>query len=121
MIDEELYNEDFAENWCHGFDELKTYVQHFPPEVVDGITGVPAEFIRDMARRICSAIGACPVMYTGLEYSNSGVQAIRAVHTLFALAGQLDVPGGVGLAMLDSHFPINRSCNQENPDLDIGQ
>jgi anaerobic selenocysteine-containing dehydrogenase len=29
LIDEDLYEEDFAENWCHGFDELKTYVQHF--------------------------------------------------------------------------------------------
>ena len=33
-------------------------------------------------------------MYSGLEYSNSGTQAIRAVLTLFALAGHLDVPGG---------------------------
>ena len=56
-------------------------------------------------------------MYTGLEYSDSGIQAIRAVQILFALAGQLDVPGGIGLAMLNSHFPINRSCNQENPDI----
>ncbi len=119
MIDEELYDEDFAENWCHGFDELCTYVQHFRPEVAETITGVPAETIRDLARRICNAGGACPVMYTGLEYSNSGIQAIRAVHTLFALAGQLDVPGGVGLAMLNNHFPINRSCNQPNPNPDL--
>jgi anaerobic selenocysteine-containing dehydrogenase len=33
-------------------------------------------------------------MYTGLEYSNSGVQAIRAAWILQALAGHLDVPGG---------------------------
>ncbi|MFQ5583991.1 MAG: aminotransferase class V-fold PLP-dependent enzyme, partial [Calditrichia bacterium] len=118
MIDEELYDETFAENWCHGFDELVTYVQHFRPEVVESITGVPAETIRTLARKICSATGACPVMYTGLEYSNSGIQAIRAVLTLFALAGHLDVPGGIGLAMLNSHFPINRSCNQENPKLE---
>ncbi|MEE8193234.1 MAG: aminotransferase class V-fold PLP-dependent enzyme [Gemmatimonadales bacterium] len=118
MIDEELFDEPFAEEWCHGFAELATYVQHFRPEVAESITGVPADTIRDLARRVCSAAGACPVMYTGLEYSNSGIQAIRAVFTLFALAGQLDVPGGIGLAMLDSHFPINRSCNQENPDLD---
>jgi cysteine desulfurase NifS len=119
MLDEELYDEDFAENWCHGFEELKTYVQHFRPEVAEQITGVPAETIRDLARRICNASGACPVMYTGLEYSNSGIQAIRVVLTLFALAGHLDVPGGIGLAMLDSHFPINRSCNQKNPNLDL--
>jgi cysteine desulfurase NifS len=118
MIEEELHDEDFAENWCHGFEELKTYVQHFRPEVVEGITGVPADTIRDLAWRITSATGACPVMYTGLEYSDSGIQAIRAVLTLFALAGQLDVPGGIGLAMRDTHFPINRSCNQENPALD---
>jgi cysteine desulfurase NifS len=118
MVEEELYDEEFAEEWCHGFDELKTYVQHFRPEVVEDITGVPADTIRDLARAICNAAGACPVMYTGLEYSDSGIQAIRAVLTLFALAGQLDVPGGIGLAMLNSHFPINRSCNVPNPDVD---
>ncbi|MEE8473650.1 MAG: molybdopterin-dependent oxidoreductase, partial [Dehalococcoidia bacterium] len=119
MVEEELYDEDFATNWCHGFGELATYVQHFRPEVAETITGVPADTIRDLARRICRATGACPVMYTGLEYSNSGIQAIRAVLTLFALADHLDVPGGMGLAMLNSHFPINRSCNQANPDLDL--
>jgi len=119
MIDEDLYDEDFAENWSLGFDELQTYVQHFSPEVAETITGVPAKTIRDLARRISNATGAAPVMYTGLEYSNSGIQAIRAVYALFALADQLDVPGGIGLAMRDTHFPINRSTNQENPDLDL--
>jgi len=119
MLDEELYDEDFAENWCHGFEALATYVQHFRPEVVEAITGVPADTIRDLTHRICNAIGACPLMYTGFEYSNSGVQSIRAVLTLFALAGQLDVPGGIGLAVLNSNFPINRSCNLENPNLDL--
>ncbi len=118
MIDEEIHDDVFANEWCHGFDELRRYVQHFRPEAVETITGVPAERIRGLAREIAEAGGACPVMYTGLEYSDSGVQAIRAVHTLFALAGQLDVPGGIGLAMRDTHFPINRSCNVENPDLD---
>jgi cysteine desulfurase NifS len=119
LIDEDLHDEEFAERWCHGFDELRAYLQHFTPEVAATITGVPAETIRDLARSIGLASGACPVMYTGLEYSNSGIQAIRAVHTLFALAGHLDVPGGIGLAMLDTHFPINRSCNVPNPDLDL--
>jgi cysteine desulfurase NifS len=118
MLDEELYDESFAEKWCHGFEELKQYVQHFQPESVQDVSGVPADTIRYLARRITRANGACPVMYTGLEYSDSGIQAIRAVLTLFALGGQLDVPGGIGLAMLNSHFPVNCSSNQENPDLD---
>ena len=119
MIEEDIFDEDFADNWCHGFEELRGYTQHFRPEVAAEITGVPAETIRDLARRICHATGCAPVMYTGLEYSDSGIQAIRAVFSLWALAGQLDVPGGLGLAMRGAHFPINRSCNVENPDLDL--
>ncbi|MFC1901167.1 IscS subfamily cysteine desulfurase [Chloroflexota bacterium] len=119
MIEEDLYDEDFAENWCHGFEELKNYTQHFRPEVVQEITWVPAETIRGLARRICNSGGTSLSMYTGLEYSNSGVQSARAVLTLFALADQLDVPGGIGLSMLNNEFPINRSCNLENPNLDL--
>ena len=119
MMEEDLYDEDFAENWCHGLEELKNYVQHFHPEAAAAVTGVPAETIRELTRRICSASGASLLMYTGLEYSNSGVQSARAVLTLFALADQLDVPGGIGLSILDSNFSINRSCNQENPNLDL--
>ncbi len=118
LIDEDLFDEPFAEAWCHGFAPLAQYAQHFTPEVVEPITGVPAGRIRELARRIGAASGACPVMYTGLEYSNSGIQAIRAVLALFALAGHLDVPGGIGLAMRGGQFPINRSCNQPNPDLE---
>jgi cysteine desulfurase NifS len=117
MIEEDLYDEDFADNWCHGFEELRKYVQHFAPEVVEDITWVPKDTIRDLTRRLCHTSGASLLMYTGIEYSNSGVQSARAALTLFALANHLDVPGGIGLTMLNSSFPINRSCNLENPNL----
>jgi cysteine desulfurase NifS len=119
LIEDDLYDEDFADNWCHGFKELKGYVQHFRPEAAAAITGVPTDTIRELAHRIHDANGASLLMYTGLEYSNSGVQSARAVLTLFALASHLDVPGGIGLDMLNSHFPINRSSNQENPNLEL--
>jgi len=34
-------------------------------------------------------------MYTGLEYTTSGVQNIRSVLSLWAITGNLDVPGGL--------------------------
>uniref|UniRef100_C6E0P4 cysteine desulfurase n=1 Tax=Geobacter sp. (strain M21) TaxID=443144 RepID=C6E0P4_GEOSM len=117
LVEEELFDEAFARDWTVGFPELSSLVQHFRPETVEQITGVPAETIRHLARRIASARGAAPVMYTGLEYSDSGVQAIRAVFTLFALAGQLDVPGGVLFRMKENIFPQNRSRLIRNPDL----
>jgi cysteine desulfurase NifS len=117
MVEEELYDEDFAENWTTGFPELCRLVQHFRPEVVTLITGVPEEKIRELARSIANARGASPVMYTGLEYSDSGVQAIRSVFTLWALAGQLDVPGGLLVRMRENVFPQNRDHLQPNPDM----
>ncbi len=117
LIAEELYNDDFVTNWTHGFDEFSRYVQHFTPEVVESITGVPAETMVALARRIASAAGAAPVMYSGLEYSDSGVQAIRATMVLWALAGQLDVPGGRCFTMPENQFPMNRSNHVPNPDI----
>ena len=92
LIEEELYDEKFVREWTVGFPELTRYAQHFRPETVQEITGVPADTIRRLARAIAGSRGVVPVMYTGLEYSDSGVQAIRAVFILWALAGQLDVP-----------------------------
>ena len=117
LVEEELYDDRFARDWTVGFADLCTLVQHYRPEVAEGITGVPAGTIRELARQIASARGACPVMYTGLEYSDSGVQAIRGVFTLFALAGQLDVPGGLLFRMKENVFPQNRSRLVANPDL----
>lgn len=117
LIEEELFEDRFARHWCVGFEELRRYVQHFRPEVVEGITGVPAQTVRTLARRLASARGAAPVMYTGLEYSDSGVQAIRAVLTLWGLAGQLDVPGGWNIRMRENAFPQNRSGLVPNPDM----
>ncbi len=115
LIAEELHDEVLVRHWTHGFDQFADYVQHFRPEVVEGITGVPAERVRELARRIAGAAGATPVMYTGLEYSDSGVQAIRATIALWALAGQLDVPGGRCFAMPQNTFPINRDRLVANP------
>jgi cysteine desulfurase NifS len=117
LIEEELYDERFVQDWTHGFDDFARYCQHFRPEVVETITGVPADTTRRLARRMASARGASPVMYSGLEYSDSGVQAIRAAMTLWALAGQLDVPGGRCFTMRENHFPMNREGHLPNPDV----
>lgn len=107
LIKEDLYDHDFVENWTHGFAELREYVRDFSPERVAQITWIPAEKIVWLARKIAAAQGCAILTYTGLEYSNSGVQAIRAVWTLQAIAGHLDVPGGKLFKMRD-RLQLNR-------------
>jgi anaerobic selenocysteine-containing dehydrogenase len=95
IVNEGLHDEAFVRDWTLGFEALRDYVQEFSPEKVEKITRVPQETIRGLARSIASAKGASLLMYTGLEYSNSGVQSIRAVLCLWAITGNMDVPGGL--------------------------
>ena len=111
LIEEDLYDHPFVGKWTHGFDELRAYVREFTPERVEQITWVPAERVRALAREIARARGCAVLMYSGLEYSNSGVQAIRAILTLQALAGHLDVPGGKLFKMRD-RLRLNRLVTQ---------
>lgn len=94
LVAEERYDRDFVERWTHGFEELRAYAATFTPERVEQITGVPAATVVELARAIGDARAYATLMYTGLEYSNSGVQAIRATLALQALAGSIDIPGG---------------------------
>ncbi len=117
LIEEELFDEPFVKDWVRGFDEFSGYVRHFRPDYVEGVTGVPADTIRSLARRIATTDGVAPVMYSGIEYNGNGVKTIRAVLTLLALAGQLDVPGGHCFKMRQNRFPLNREGLVANPDV----
>ncbi len=115
VVEEDLYDREFVEKWTVGFEELRAYVAQFTPEAVERITWVPAGEIRRTARAIARAKGAALVSYTGLEYTNSGTQNIRAVLILWAITGNLDVPGGKVIKMPGGEFRVNRSTCLEPP------
>lgn len=104
---EGLYDRSFVHEWTVGFEELGAYAARFTPEETSRITGVAPDVIRALARDIASAHGAALVSYTGLEYSNSAVQAIRAILILWAITGNVDVPGGKVFAMPDSQIRVS--------------
>jgi len=113
LLEEKLYDQRFVEDWTHGFDDLRGYVRDFTPDRVEQITWVPAEKIRDLAHAISRAKGCSILTYTGLEYSNTGLQAIRAVWILQAIAGHLDVPGGKLIKMRNR--PQNKRLLMDPP------
>ncbi|MFQ5408348.1 MAG: molybdopterin-dependent oxidoreductase [Anaerolineales bacterium] len=115
LIEEELYDRRFVEHWTYGFEDLAAYVTEFTPEEVERITWVPAETVRELGRAVGHARGCALRMYSGLEYSNSGVQAIRAVLTLQALGGHLDVPGGKQFQM-PGRLKLNRITTEAPAD-----
>ena len=55
IINEDLYDHDFVDRWCYGFEELSEHVQPFTPEYAETTTWVPAERIRKAARILAAS------------------------------------------------------------------
>ncbi len=115
LIRDGWVDQAFVEDWTLGYDEFADYVKGFSPEKVADITGIPEETILALAEEIADAEGASYVMYTGLEYTKSGVQNIRAVMVLWALAGQLDVEGGRCFVRHENQIRLNKEHQVKTP------
>ncbi len=118
LIRDGWVDDAFVEDWALGYEEFTGYVKDFSPETVSGITGVPEKVIEALAADIADAEGASYVMYTGLEYTRSGVQNIRAVQVLWALAGQLDVEGGRCFVQPENQIGLSRDHQISSPGFD---
>lgn len=94
IIDEELFDQQFVERWTVGFDELVRHVRDYPPEKVEPITWIKAETIRAMARMYAGSSPATISLGISMDHCTNGIQAIRAITTLIAITGNLDIPGG---------------------------
>lgn len=95
IIEEERYDRTFVEKYTRGFEEFRSYLAGQTLEHFSACCGVSVADIRKLTDLFCSTERASLVSYTGLEYQISGVQNNRAVQTLWAITGKLDVPGGM--------------------------
>lgn len=99
LIEEDLYNHEFVENYTQGFEEFKAYVAEFTPEKGEEITNVPADKIREAARMWAEGgSGTMWVSPHSTTHHTNGVQSTRAIHELIALMGYWDREGCKTLA-----------------------
>lgn len=94
IFDEGLYDQEFVDQWCIGFDELKQRVDEYPLERVAEITGVPEAQIVAAARMYAQADGAVIPWTPITDQQVSSTSAIRLHSILRAVTGNLDVAGG---------------------------
>ena len=95
IINEDLYDHDFVDNWCYGFDELKERVQEYPPEKVAEITWVPKDKIIEVARTFATNKPSAIQWGLAVDENPNGVQLGHAILALAAITGNIDVPGGI--------------------------
>ncbi|MGD8341336.1 MAG: molybdopterin-dependent oxidoreductase, partial [Gammaproteobacteria bacterium] len=94
IIEEDIYDHDFVENYCHGFEELAKHVHGMTPEWAEPITWVPADKIRTAARLFAEIKPAMMEWGCAIEHTPNTIQTVRAISLIPALTGNIDVPGG---------------------------
>ncbi|MDD3653950.1 MAG: molybdopterin-dependent oxidoreductase [Desulfotomaculaceae bacterium] len=95
IIAEDLYDHEFVEKWCTGFDKLVEHVKKYTPEKAEEISGVSAAEIRRVARMFANVKEAAILEGVGhLNQYQNGLQTERCFCILMAITGKIDRPGG---------------------------
>ncbi len=100
IIGENLYEREFVQNWTNGFDQLAQHVKEFTPEWAEPITWVPAEKIRQAARMFATTRPASMFIGVAVQFGMNTTHTLRAIFSLPAIIGDIDVPGGQSIANL---------------------
>ncbi|GKT09710.1 molybdopterin-dependent oxidoreductase [Desulforhabdus sp. TSK] len=94
VIEEELYDKEFVEQFTDGFEDLAAHVRRYSPETVAEITWVPADLIRRAARLYAEAKPAALQWGNAIEHDIHAFDAARSLVCLMAVCGNLEIPGG---------------------------
>ena len=94
VINEDLYDHEFVDCWCAGFEELAASVQEFTPAWAAEITGVPEADIVGSARLYATTKPAAIQWGLAMDQQLSAMSLNLACCDLMAITGNVDVPGG---------------------------
>jgi anaerobic selenocysteine-containing dehydrogenase len=94
IIEEKLYDEDYAINGSVGFDKLREHVKTFTLDDVEQLTWVPKEQIIKFARLYATLKPATVQFGNGIEMGINCFQTIRAINIMVGICGNVGVPGG---------------------------
>ena len=95
IISEDLYDHDFVDKWCYGFEQLAARAAEFPPERVSEITWIPANLIVEAGRMIAKAKPASLQWGLAVDMTKESLPASQAIASIFMITGNIDVPGGI--------------------------
>ncbi|WP_070365209.1 molybdopterin-containing oxidoreductase family protein [Halodesulfurarchaeum formicicum] len=114
IIEEDLYDQEFVENYTHGFDAYKEAAADMPPEDAAEITGIPAEDIREVARGFAEAAPRAGIsVWTGTAQMGNGWKATQNITALNGLVGNIDRPGGLRLWEYASTASFGEVCEMD--------
>ena len=116
ILRENLQDQAYIDQFTNGFAELKTLAAKYTPEHVEGITGILREEIVNLAREYATTRPAVIRLNYGVQRSDRGGAAFRAISALPAITGSWREVGGGLQASTSGGFQFNRAA-LEMPEL----
>lgn len=110
LIKEDLYDKKFVNSCCAGFEGLRTKVMEYPPERAADIAGVPAEMVKDVARRLAAQKPAMLCYTLGITEHTCGKNNVVSVANLQMLLGNMGVECG-GVNPLRGQNNVQGACD----------
>src|SRR3989441_5105844 len=99
IISEGLYDADYVARYTVGFEQLREKVQEYPPERVEKWTGIAAADIAKLGREYATTRPAVIRLNYGVQRSEGGGMATRAITMLPCITGSWkEVGGGLQLS-----------------------
>jgi len=105
LLAADLYNKEFVAKHVKDLDKLRIFVQEYTPEWAEKETGVAAERIRGLARKLAAAAPAV-IWHPGwmvARYSDS-FYVSRSAYLINALLGSLGAKGGLPITNKPGDF-----------------
>ncbi len=110
LISENLYDKKYVESCTTGFEELKKKAMEYPPERAAELSGVSADTIRELARRL-AAVKPAMLMYTlGITEHICGVNNVMSCANLQMLLGNVGFECG-GVNPLRGQNNVQGACD----------
>ncbi len=116
IIGEGLHDADYLAKYTLGFDELCEKVKAYPPERAAQWTGIAAEDIRKLAREYATVRPSVIRVNYGVQRSEFGGTAMRAIAMLPCIIGSLKEAGGGIHLSTSGAFDLNKDALRR-PDL----
>ena len=110
IIAEELGDQAFVANRTEGFDELREAVAEYTSEMVEKITGIPADDLRQAARLYAQADAAAIYYSMGITQHTTGTDNVLSVANLAMLTGNVGRPG-TGVNPLRGQNNVQGACD----------
>ncbi|CAN5294617.1 formate dehydrogenase subunit alpha [soil metagenome] len=96
ILDQGLEDRAFLERWVNDLAEYRESLEPFTLDFAEGITGIPADTLREVAERVAAAATVCGVWAMGVTQHHDGSDTSTAISNLLLVTGNYGRPGTGG-------------------------